>query len=318
MKIFKITALIAAIIILVAQFLPFYVSLSFAQQKAIEGFSFKNASPAWEQGQGPKVIIHRAVSPYAQRGSFDPFKILGTSDGLRLNYLDKAIDATSLKCVKILVIPNAYTNNYRQFSTLEAPSVYTDAEILLIKNWVEEGGSLLILADHSPFAGGTIKLADAFGFSYMTGHTLNKASLSSRINVNIDFSRDNKLLADHPITNGSTGRKKITHYFAFGGQAIIAPKGATSILTTPKYFETMLGFSVSKEFYSAIRLPTGGQSQGAAMEFGKGRLVIMGETGGFTAQIIVGRKSFGFENTEADENKEFILSTLRWLARYQP
>lgn len=322
MKIFKITSLLAAFIIIVMQFALFSLfpisSVANAQQKAIEGFSFNNESPAWEKDQGPKVVIHRAVSPYAQRGSFDPFKILSQTDGLTLNYLDKGIDKAILSDTKILVIPNAYTENYRQFSTLEAPSVYTAEEISMIKNWVEEGGSLLVLADHSPFAGGTIKLSSAFGVSYMTGHTLNKASISSRINVNIDFSRDNGLLADHPITNGATGRKKISHYYAFGGQAIIAPKGAISILTTPDHFETMLAISVSREFYSAIRLPTGGQSQGAAMEFGKGRVVFMGETGGFTAQLIAGSRPFGFENPEADENKEFILATMRWLARYQP
>lgn len=313
MKSFSLATIIATLAVVFVQ-----ISSSVAQQRAIEGFSYKNTSPAWEQGQGPKVVIDRAVSPYAQRGSFDPFKILSESDGLNLNYLDAAIDKTVLFDTKIFVVPNAYTDNYRQFSTLEAPSVYTDAQISLIKSWVEEGGSLLVLADHSPFAGGTIKLADAFGFTYMTGHTLNKASLSTRINVDINFSRENALLADHAITNGATGRKKITHYYAFGGQAIIAPKGATSILTTPDHFETMLGFSASRDFYSAPRLPTGGQSQGAAMEFGKGRVVFMGETGGFTAQIIAGASPFGFQNPEADENKEFILATMRWLARFQP
>lgn len=317
MKISMIAKLIAAMTLVFIQF-SIAAPISMAQQRAIEGFSFNNTSPAWDKGKGPKVIIHRAVSPYAQRGSFDPFKILSTSDGLTVNYLDRAIDKVTLSNTAILVIPNAYTNDYRQYSTLEAPSVYSDVEIALIKNWVQEGGSLLVLADHSPFAGGTIKLADAFGFSYMTGHTLNKSSLSNRVNVNIDFSRENGLLADHPITNGSTGRKKISHYFAFGGQAIIAAKGAASILTTPNHFETMLGFSAKNDFYSAPRLPTGGQSQGAAMDYGKGRLVIMGETGGFTAQIIAGRVPFGFENPEADENKEFILATMRWLARYQP
>lgn len=305
-------------LIIVCAFAILQSAFVLAQQVAIDGFSFENETPAWAKGQGPQVLIHRSVSPYVQRGSFDPFKTLSETDGLSLNYLDTAIDAKTLSSAKILVIPNAYTKDYASYSTLEAPSVYSGPEIDLIKDWVQEGGSLLVLADHSPFAGGTIKLAEAFGFSYMTGHTLNKASLSSRINVNIDFSLENGLLADHPITNGAMGRKKISHYFAFGGQAIIAPKEAVSILTTPDYFETLLGFSASRDFYSALRLPTGGQSQGAAMEFGKGRLVIMGETGGFTAQLIKGSRAFGFENPEADENKEFVLATMRWLARYEP
>ncbi|MFK7901331.1 MAG: hypothetical protein AB8B49_00650 [Nitratireductor sp.] len=294
------------------------VPVANAQQVAIEGFSFENQNPAWEQGSGPKVLIDRAVSPYVQRGSFEPFKILAQTDGYQISYLDENLSKDTLDKLDILVIPNAYTKDFINFSTLDAPSVYTDAQIDEIKNWVQEGGSMLVLADHSPFAGGTIKLAEAFGFTYMTGHTLNKSSLSSRVNVLIDFSRENGLLADHPITNGSTGRQKITHFFAFGGQAIIAAPESTSILTTPDHFETLLGFSASRDFFTAPRLPTGGQSQGAAMEFGKGRVMFMGETGGFTAQILNNTEAYGFQSEEADENKEFILATLRWLAKFTP
>lgn len=286
------------------------------RQSAIEGFAFENLTPAFASQQGPRLLIHRAVSPYVQRGSFEPFKILAESDGFQVAYLNEPVTSANLAGTDLFIIANAYTRNYKNYSTLEAPSVYTDDEIAMLVEWVKKGGSMLILADHSPFAGGTIQLANAFGFTYMTGIAISKNSLSERINSHIDFTKENKLLAEHPITDGSSGRKPISHFYAFEGQAIIPPSQATSILTIPSYFETLLGFDPEVDFYSSPRLDSGGLSQGATLEFGNGRLMIMGETGGFTAQIIDGIAGTGFEEPVADENKEFVLAALRWLVKF--
>lgn len=288
------------------------------RQEVIEGFTFENLTPAFKAQQGPKLVIHRAVSPYLQRGRFEPFRILAESDGFKVSYLDKPMTPEILAGTDLFVIANAYTKNYKNFSTLDAPSVYTGDEIAMLVEWVKNGGSMLILADHSPFAGGTIQLASAFGFTYMTGHVLDKNSLSTRIRTAIDFKKENNLLAEHPITMGSTGRMPITHFFGFGGQAIIPPAEATNILAIPSYFETFLGFDPHQNFHSTPRLDSGGFSQGSAVEFGNGRLVVMGETGGFTAQIIDGINGMGFEELVADENKEFVLATLRWLVNFTP
>ena len=134
-------------------------------QAAEEGYTFDNRSPAYALGTGPRIAVHRYVSPYVQRGAFNPFQTLVETDGFQFNWLDKQISSEALAEIDILVVSNAYTkggaNDYNNFGTLDAPSVYSPDEIQLIKAWVEQGGRLLVLADHSPFAGGAIKLAEA-------------------------------------------------------------------------------------------------------------------------------------------------------------
>lgn len=316
----RFTALCATLGIIVLMLLAFGAQAQSQSryQKPIEGIKIENVSPAFAKGEGPALYLHRSVSPYVQRGSFDPFLQLAQSDGYQTFYLDEPVTKEILSKVNLFVIANAYTSDYINYSTLDAPSVYSDDEIALIKNWVKEGGRLLVLADHSPFAGGTIKLASEFGFTYMTGNALSKNSLSSLVKVHIDSKISDGSLSTHPITNGSTGRAPVSHFYAFGGQAIILPDGAKNLITIPDHFETMLGFSPSREFYTAPRIDSGGLSQGATLEYGKGKLIIMGETGGFTAQTSPDGVTFGFEEPSADENKEFILAALRWLVDYKP
>ena len=54
------------------------------------------------------------------------------------------------------------------------------------------------------------------------------------------------------------------------------------------------------------------------MEFDEGRVAVFGETGAFTSQIQRGTNLIGFSNPKGNENEEFVLSTLRWLAGYKP
>jgi len=296
-------------------------------QAAEEGYTFDNQSPAYALGTGPRIAVHRYVSPYVQRGAFNPFQTLVETDGFQFNWLDKQISSESLAEIDILVVSNAYTkggaNDYNNFGTLDAPSVYSPDEIQIIKTWVEQGGRLLVLADHSPFAGGAIKLAEAFGFVFMTGFAIHKDSFSERVLTDIDFRREGEgkqigKLSDHPIVNGSTGRPPISHFKTFGGQAIIPAPKASSFLTIPAGFESLLTFRLRQDFNTAARLDASGLSQGATMDFGDGRIAIFGETGAFTSQSQLGAAPFGLSDPEADENADFVLATLRWLVGFKP
>jgi hypothetical protein len=125
-------------------------------------------------------------------------------------------------------------------------------------------------------------------------------------------------LFDHPITNGGTGRAKIEHFYTFGGQAILPPAEAVSLMRIPDGYETLLTFDLKGEFERAPRIDSSGFSQGAVMDYGKGRVAIFGETGAFTSQIRDGNILMGFVDPVADQNEEFVLATLRWLAGYKP
>lgn len=281
-------------------------------------FVFQNDSPAYAAGTGPRIVVVTTNSKFVLRGAFDPLAKLAESDGFRVARQEGTI-ADALRDADILVIANPYLESFRDFPAMTPPSAFTAEEIAEIKRYVDEGGALLLLADHAPLGGGSSDLAKAFGFEFLNGHTAEGASadIGDR-RVIILFTPENGLLASHPIANGATGRQKVTRFQAFGGQSFIPPVEAANLLTIPQGWVAIFTYRLEAELATAPRIDASGMSQGAVMDYGKGRLAVFGEAGGFSAQIIDGTERFGFNTPEGAGNPEFILATLRWLARFKP
>jgi hypothetical protein len=73
-------------------------------------------------------------------------------------------------------------------------SAFSPTEIEVVKNWVKDGGSLLLIADHMPFAGAVADLAKAFGFIFFNGFAIKKGEeLCNRSKGNLQLTE---------ITNG--------------------------------------------------------------------------------------------------------------------
>lgn len=289
------------------------------RQKPDLEFTFNNDNPAYATDAGPVVTLLSINNSYVERGSMDPFANLAETDGFRVVRRQADLAAALADPSGILVIANPFLPEYRNFPAMTPPSAFSDEQIQAIHDWVENGGSLLILADHAPFGGGSSKLAEKFGFEYLNGHAADTARADAGyVGVNIEFSAEKGLNEDHPITNGQAGRKPINRYFAFGGQAFIPPPDAVQILTIPDGWSAIFTYRIRAELQSALRIDASGMAQGAAMDYGKGRIAVFGETGGFTGQVIDGTRRFGFNTQDGEENPELILSTLRWLGRYSP
>jgi len=289
------------------------------RQLADTGFAYENASPAWPAAGGPAIVLSSRNSPFVQRGSFDPLVRLLESDGFRVSVSGEPLDVAIAADPAILLLVNAFVPEFKDFPAMDPPSAFTDREIAAVKDWVDKGGSLLVLADHAPVGGGASKLAAAFGFTFLNGHTLqDKAAESDYVKVDIDYTPHNGLNPAHAITDGSTGRKPVTRYFAYGGQSFIPPAGAATLLTIPQGWSAVFTYRIREELRDAPRIDASGMAQGAAMESGSGRLAIFAEAGGFSAQITDGTRRFGFNTQDGAENPEFILSVARWLARFTP
>jgi hypothetical protein len=281
-------------------------------------FRFENGEPAYPAGAGPRIVFVTANSKFVLRGAFDPLAKLAESDGFRVSRQEGTIEQ-ALAGADILVIANPYLESFPDFPAMTPPSAFSAEEIEAIRRFVEGGGALLLLADHAPLGGGSSDLARAFGFEFLNGHTAEAASaeLGDR-RVMILFSPENGLLASHPIANGATGRQKVARFQAFGGQSFIPPAEAANLLTIPQGWVAIFTYRLEAELATAPRIDASGMSQGAVMDYGKGRLAVFGEAGGFSAQVIDGIDKFGFNTPEGATNPEFILATLRWLARFDP
>ncbi len=295
----------------VLSFLAAFVA--FAQQVPDNSYHFENDSPAFAKNSGPKLVLDKLKSPFVQRGSFDPFLKIARDDGFQTGYLETKVDKTTLGKSQLLVIINSYRRDFAEFSAMEPPSAYEDSEIEAIFEWVMGGGRLLLIADHSPFSGGTAKLAEKFGFTFFNGMVLEEAPLPFRNGI-IRYHTSYGLNGDSPLLKGGYVKAPIERFMIFTGSAFIPPPQATSVLTIPKGFVALIMKRTLRDLTNVPKINVAGLSQGATMELGKGRIAVFGEAASFSAQTINELQKHGMNNPQADQNPYFVLATLRWLA----
>lgn len=113
---------------------------------------------------------HNNFHTYDQR--FKPFSDLVRNDGFQVMPFTEMFTESSLENVEILVISNPVNDANNPEPNWVSPilSAFTDSEIDAIIDWVADGGSLLLIADHFPFPGATSELAAEFGFTLDNGY----------------------------------------------------------------------------------------------------------------------------------------------------
>ena len=126
---------------------------------------------------------------------------------------------------KILVISNALNEiNVRNWF-LPNPSAFSQSEIIIIKNWVYNGGSLFLIADHMPMAGAAQDLAAKFGFEFTNGFVFDPLASGPAY-----FNLKDKSLNESIITKGRDVTESVEQIATFTGQAFKIPNDATPIL----------------------------------------------------------------------------------------
>ncbi|MEL6535964.1 MAG: DUF4350 domain-containing protein, partial [Bacteroidota bacterium] len=232
-----------------------------------------------------------------------------TKDGYQLSAYTEAFDDASLAQVDILVISNALAQEAMAPFVTPTPSAFTEAEIAAVERWVASGGSLLLIADHMPFAGASASLAEAFGVAFYDGFLLNADSSGL-----VDFSRANGKLADHVLLAAEQQDAAVDFVRSFTGQAFTLPDGAISLLN-PTDEQTLYLTDTMWVFHPETPTMSGeGLSQGAIMPYGSGRLAVFGEAAMFTGQL-AGPTQFpvGMNSPNAPQNYRFLLRIIHWL-----
>jgi hypothetical protein len=277
-----------------------------AQQRADPHFRYAIEHPAFPGGDGPVVAIDAGHNNFhTADGRFAPFAALAREDGFRVVSIEGPIDAKAIADIDILVIANARLPS--ELQSLSLTSAFFQREIAEIHDWLERGGSLLLIADHAPFAGAAYDLAASFGFEFTNGYAVDASSGS----MGFTFLRGRGL----DLTSvGDQGLAPIERVMTFTGQAIKIPSGASSILTLAGNYVSMIPTIPGRLDETAKIVDVSGYSQGAVMKVGQGKIAVFGEAGAFTAQISVRGKAFGMNAPGAEENAPFVLTILRWLA----
>ncbi|MBK9480060.1 MAG: hypothetical protein IPN99_14690 [Bacteroidetes bacterium] len=266
--------------------------------------------PKYAQGAGPEVYIDEMHNNYhTSTGLYTTFANILKKDGYTVKPFAKKLSKESLNPLKILVISNALHINNADNWGQPVYSAFEEQEIVLIKHWVENGGSLFLIADHPPFSSASKNLATAFGFEFTDGTALPKKRGKSDL-----FSRENSMLLANEITNGTTSTEYVDSIVTFTGQAFKIPDSAKSILSFNESF-ALYSPKIHNDFANCVPEEIVGYSQGAYMNYGKGKLVVFGEAAMFSGQLGAGLSFFkvGMNSPKAKNNYKLLLNIVHWL-----
>ena len=281
---------------------------AFAQQIADPTFKAVVDRPAYTKNF-PRVLFDEAHNnAHTAVGSYKPFADLIADDGYHVVRNHKSLNKETLDTFKVLVIANALGAEDADEEGADK-SAFTDEECDIVRDWVRGGGALLLLADQAPFGSAAQDLAKRLDVDMSKGLTRDPANhdKDSDIEQFIVYSRENKLLSEHPITQGRSDAEKVSRVIAFSGQSLKGPDGSVAFLKLADTAVDMIP-PHGKEASAA------GRAQGIAFKFGKGRVVVLGEATMLSAQVTGADKQPRGMNYPGVDNKQLALNIMHWLS----
>ena len=268
----------------------------------------------------PRVLFdHGHNNTHSLNGRFAPYRNLQRADGARITSHAGVLSREALQDCDILVIVNACGPEPHRDS-----SAFTESEIAAIRDWVSNGGSLLLAADHHPYGAAAATLARAFDIDMKGGWCEDSEHLltGTADTGAILYRAENAMLGDHPIVKGRDASEAVKSVATFTGQSMGGPDSAVPLLICSPAATNLLPVSSKTETSGGTTTTTfetrnesaAGHSQALAMSFGQGRIVVTGEAAMLSAQIDdhSGLK-FGM-NVPGTDNRQFVLNACRWLA----
>ena len=301
-----------------------------AQQAADPDFDTSVARPAYPQ-DGPVVLIDEAHANFhTGSGRYRPFAELLRNDGYTVTAGGTAFDRQALEGVYVLVIANALPPDGPASGTPDL----TDGESDAVRDWVRDGGSLLLIADHTPFGSAVEDLSLRFGVTMGKGWVWDYRESGDDITTQLVSSRENSLLGDHPLLRGRDASEEVTILRSFSGQSLGVPPGATALMrlsetareapSGPDLEAIGAAFAADasppafNDVVESRSEPVGGRAQGVALTFGEGRVVVLGEAAMLSAQVVnlinPARTIRAGMNVPGNDNRQFLLNMLHWLS----
>jgi len=202
------------------------VSCQSAQQLGDTSYVPHIDKPTFDIGKGPVVAIDEAHHNFhTMDGRYFAFAEVLRHDGYRVESNTSRFTFDVLQPFNILVIANALNERNIEDWSLPTPSAFADDEVETVRQWVEQGGSLFLIADHMPFPGAAEKLAAAFGFEFQNGFALDTLKEGPAV-----FRRADGSLRAHEITDGEEPSERIDSVATFTGQAFQVTGDHTPVL----------------------------------------------------------------------------------------
>ena len=271
-------------------------------------FDSKVLQPFYKNAQGPKVLIDGGHHNFfIQRSLMNPFIDLVKSDGYNPQIDSLPITKKHLSTYDIVVLNPAYPFDYGTKKELGDLKAYSKEEIDHVYNYVNKGGSLLILTEKSPMINAMEPLLNKFGITATYGTIADTLHQDKQFGKNvIHYSKENGMLTvNHPILKGRNASEEINHIVMITGSAF---KGKDYINILPTSSAAQMG---NAGVFTPVEQ---GSSVGLAGKVGKGKLVILSDTEIFIAMLFGKDKvKVGMQMPNYDL-KQFALNIMHWLS----
>lgn len=240
-----------------------------------------------------------------------PFEALMRADGFRVSTGRSRWTPEVLSRFEIVAVVTPLPFDFSEGTEVTGEVTFSQQEIQALRDWVDRGGSALIVGEHAPFDQAVGPLLKAFGIEASIGTTIDPMNTHSSGRMGwIVYSEANGLLnRQHPTVRGSRPEEQVRQLVTFRGSAL---SGAG--------YENILRLS---EHAQNVADPTGvgpvgrGDSQALAGRVGDGKLAAFGDANGFTAMSIEmdGEDPFPCGMTVRDYDwRQFVLNVMHWLS----
>lgn len=286
------------------------------QPQAVDGaFNARVSRPAYVTKHPTALFDEAHNNADTSSGRYKPFADLISSDGYRVVPSTERFSGRLLKDCVVLVIVNASGPQEHRDS-----SAFTEEESEAVRDWVKAGGALLLITDHAQFSSAVAGLLQRFGVDVTRGYTIDALHFDkeSGDETELVFTREDGLLGEHSITRGRDQTERINRVITFSGTSLKGPKGSVPLL---KLADTAMDVlppdrkpsSPDEPAPDHKQVSAAGRAQGVALEFGKGRVVVLGEAAMLTAQVAMRGFRFGM-NVPGIDNRQLALNMMHWLS----
>lgn len=303
-----------------------------AQQQQMGDPAFRPVldDPAYTS-EGPLIQLDAAHgSAQTIDGRYAGFAALARADGYRVRAGEQPLDVPdALDDVDVLVIANAVAP-----ADGSREDAFTGSEIAVLDAWIRSGGSLLLAVDHAPYGSANATLGQALGVKMGQGYAYRiEAGEADSL---LTFSTADGTLGDHPILQGRSEDEAVSRVLSFTGQSLSGPPGSTILLALRPDDREAVDARTLRQITDRITADPSAEAavlgelsrpalpaQGLALAHGQGRVVVLGEAGMLTAQIIRSTTDTGYEDfqfglqTAGHDDQRFALNILHWLSRLE-
>lgn len=297
-------------------------------QEGDSSFDSTVRAPAYS-GNHPRVLFDNAhYNIHKSSGRYKPFVDLISNDGYTVVANAEPFSESALERHDILVVANAlgFRGAAQQIANLLRLEgkvdfdidAFSSTEVRAVTEWVRHGGALLLIADHAPCGEAARSLARAFSVEMTDGYVEDPRHHDPRTDVAsfLVYARMDGTLLEHAITSGRSADERLSTVVSFTGQSLRVPEGAVPFL---RLSESAIHYP-ARRAKVVDRQSAVGLAQGVALQFGAGRVVVLGEAAMLTSQVTGGgsrtfRMGLAYPGYD---NRQLALNIMHWLSRLIP